>query len=766
VTDGRDTSWYERGRQRHHHLTADHGHQVLRDQSDEWEQTEGRGYPQQRPSGARGYPAPGPDGPPPNGYDQYPAYGPSNGYPGPGYDPNAYDADGYDSNGFDAYGYDRYGYNAEGFDANGQHVSAAQGYGQPPYPNSGYPDRGYADQGYAQPGYPDPAQDGRFGQTGSSYPGYYDERGYDPNYRDPNFTDPNFTDPGYGVPGYPEPGYGQPRYGQPGHDGQAYGDQAGDRGYRDQGHRDQGHRDQGYGDQGYGDQGYGDPRYGDPRYGDPRYGDPRYGDPRYGQPSYPAPAYPDNPYGPPGPPDDRYRTAGYPNPPDGGRYEPPQYFPEADGNDPTDGFGGHGFVPANEPEVTTDGRGMRGVDDSGRRGGRGGNNDFPPIPVGPEPKRRRGRTPLVLAIVVILLAVVGVGAYWGIGQIRHRFATPDYSGSGTGVAKIKVSNGDTASAIAQTLYTGHVVKSAKAFVKAADADPRSKDIQPGFYQLHQHMSAASALAALEARNTDGTPTNALVYKVTIPEGYISVDIYVLLSQKTGIPVAQFVAAAKNPTTLGVNKSWYTDKRDDHRSTVTANEPGFKYPAMIEGFLFPATYTFQPDETAQQMLADMVKKFNDVIAQIGFTDAARNVLRIPPIEALIAASVAQKEASTASDMTGVTKVLYNRVFKGLANGTLGVDSETNYFLRMTGHDSKTSNQLKNSELHSKSDPYNTHDVTGFPPGAISNPGEDALKAAISPNPSLAGYGYFQTIGTNPKVVFSKTYTEFCTLNHSC
>jgi peptidoglycan lytic transglycosylase G len=333
--------------------------------------------------------------------------------------------------------------------------------------------------------------------------------------------------------------------------------------------------------------------------------------------------------------------------------------------------------------------------------------------------------------------------------------------------KVKIAKGDSSTAIAQTLFTDGVVKSAKAFVKAATADPKSEGIEAGWYRMHKQMSAKSALDALVARDANGSPANLFVYKVTIPEGTISIDIYTLLSKQTGIPVSEFITAAKDPVGLGVSKSWYTAKRDDNRPTVTASEKGFKYPAMIEGFLFPATYNFQPDETAKDMLTDMVTKFNNVMTSLDFINGTKTKLGgIPPIEALIAASIAQKEATTPGDMAGVTKVLYNRVFKGLANGKLGVDSETNYFLRMTGHDSKTSDKLKASELSNPNDPYNTHTVAGFPPGAISNPGEAALKAAVNPDQTKTGYGYFQTVGTNPKVIFSKTYAEFCALNSSC
>ena len=166
--------------------------------------------------------------------------------------------------------------------------------------------------------------------------------------------------------------------------------------------------------------------------------------------------------------------------------------------------------------------------------GGSGDDDFPPIPVGTETKRRRGRTPIVLAIVIVLLAIVGGGGYWGIGKVRSYFGAPDYSGAGTSeIVKVKVADGDTSTAIAQTLLTDGVIKSAKAFVNAAKADPKAVTIEAGWYRLHKQMSAKSALEALEAKDADGNPANLFVYKVTIPEGTISIDIYTLLSKQTG-----------------------------------------------------------------------------------------------------------------------------------------------------------------------------------------------------------------------------------------
>ena len=762
MSDGRDTSWNDgRGRQRRHHPAVDHGHDVLRDQQGGWPDgaTDGAGgYPQQRP-GPAGYQQPQQQ------YDQRAGYG-DNGYPPPAYDANGYPVQAYDAQGYPVQTYDANGYPVQAYDANGYPIRVFDANG---FDANGYDVNGYDVNGFDQYGF-DAA-----GRDANGYPANYTgpDRPFDPE-RDQTQAGPT-VDPGYdrrgpGQPapgqagaGYPEQGYVDPRYADPRYAEGGYGDQP--------------HPGQSYPPQGYPEHGYAGPGPAGQGY-DPRYAEPGFPG-GYEQPGYPAgqpgDRYPDQDYGRPAYDGQGYGGPGHDGPGFGGGpdYGAPGGFIER-------GFGGDDY-PADP--ATTGGRGMRavgrpqGYPDAGDPRTTGGNrrvasgpgdDDFPPIPVGTQTKRRRGRTPIVLAIVIVLLAVVGGGAYWGIGKARSYFGAPDYSGNGTSeIVKVKVAHGDSLTTIGQTLLAQQVIKSAKAFVNAANADPKSKTIEAGWYRLHEHMSAKSALDALEAKDADGNPTNLFVYKVTIPEGTISVDIYTLLSKQTGIPVSEFVTAAKDPVALGVDKSWYTAKRDDHRATVTATEKGFKYPAMIEGFLFPATYSFQPDETAKDMLSDMVAKFTSVITALDFKNGTRTKLGgIPPIEALIAASIAQKEATTPADMAGVTKVLYNRVFKGLANGLLGVDSETNYFLRMTGHDSKTSDKLKASELTNPNDPYNTHTVTGFPPGAISNPGEAALKAAVNPDPTKANYGYFQTVGTNPKVIFSKTYSEFCSLNTSC
>jgi UPF0755 protein len=329
-------------------------------------------------------------------------------------------------------------------------------------------------------------------------------------------------------------------------------------------------------------------------------------------------------------------------------------------------------------------------------------------------KGRGKRSFSALILSVVLLVVLGAGVYWGVGKVQDFFATPDYTTTGTATVTIEVKDGDSATDIGNTLFKAGVVKSAKAFVSAADANPKSRDIQVGRYKMFAPMPAKDALAWLLSPEK-----SRVVNGVTIPEGMITTEIYKKLSAFSGLPVADFVTAAKNPTKLGVPASWF--KRDD----------GIKAAKSIEGFLFPDTYEFPPGATAEEMLKAMVARFFDVADDLG-VPAASAKLKLSPYEVLITASIAQVEAVFKEDMPKVSEVLYNRVYSGEFDcNCLQIDSAVNYWLKLRGKAPKASEHLTEAQLHDPKNPYNTHDVAGLPIGPISNPGRDALDGALHP-----------------------------------
>ena len=375
-----------------------------------------------------------------------------------------------------------------------------------------------------------------------------------------------------------------------------------------------------------------------------------------------------------------------------------------------------------------------------RRGGRGA-----PQARGGRPRRRRGRSLFALFITLVLLGALAAGGWYGVGKIRAYLTVPDYSGDGDTAVMVHIAPDDSGKDMADKLYQANVVKSQKAFVNAFNANPQSKTIEVGYYKLRQHMKASKALDALLARNPDHTLANRVSSGVTITEGEISTEVFAALAKATNLPVTDFQNAAKDPVALGVSPDWFT--RQDGKPVQNS----------IEGFLYPATYEFDPGVDATAILKKIIVNFNAEMTKLDFLNQVQATLHISPFEALIAASIAQVEGRFPDDMAGIARVLYNRAYGGkFPCACLQLDSTVNYWLRVSGQTPKSSKDLTVSDLHNPNDPYNTHDKPGLPIGPISNPGEDALKAAMSPPKS--GYLYFVAIDKEGHTAFATTEQE--------
>ncbi|GAB3603873.1 endolytic transglycosylase MltG [Kineococcus gypseus] len=317
------------------------------------------------------------------------------------------------------------------------------------------------------------------------------------------------------------------------------------------------------------------------------------------------------------------------------------------------------------------------------------------------PRRRRRRGLAVIALLVAL-GLVGGGAWtaWdALGPVVAGLTeSDDYEGTGTGEVAVKVENGDTGTAIARTLREAGVVKTTDAFLSAASAQPGMASIQPGTYRLREGMSAASAVALLL------DPASKITSRLTVPEGLRATQVVALVAEQTPIPAEQLEAALRDPAAIGLPAS-------------AGGDP--------EGYLFPATYEVDPDETAAELLGEMVARTQQALAELG----------VPPErerEVVVSASIAQKEARTPEDMAKVTRVLANRIADGML---LQLDSTVSYG---TGGTTVTTTAAERAT----DTPWNTYLHPGLPAGPISNPGEDALRAAVNPEPGP--WMYFVTV----------------------
>jgi UPF0755 protein len=157
---------------------------------------------------------------------------------------------------------------------------------------------------------------------------------------------------------------------------------------------------------------------------------------------------------------------------------------------------------------------------------------------------------------------------------------------------------------------------------------------------------------------------------------------------------------------------------------------------LEGKLFPDTYRFLPNATAQQIVNAMVQNFERRIQSAGIEVSDRD---------LIIASIIEREVRGLEDMKLVSDIIRKRLEIGMP---LQMDSTVNYITSR-----KTpSISLADRDIDS---PYNTYKYAGLPPGPIANPGLNALIATKNPTPNR--YFYFLT---NPqgKVFYAETFDQ--------
>jgi UPF0755 protein len=317
------------------------------------------------------------------------------------------------------------------------------------------------------------------------------------------------------------------------------------------------------------------------------------------------------------------------------------------------------------------------------------------IPVKPYDPRtgraRRRRSPVAIVLSLLVLAGLVVGIVLG-GQKLIALIDPtakDYTGQGTGEISVRVQDGDTLSDIGRTLVEADVIASVGPFVEAAEANAASVGIQPGVYSMRLQMSGQAALDQML------DPAARLLSRVTLPEGLTVERTLARIAEETGRPIEEYQAAAADTVSLGL--------------PAYAN-------GQLEGFLFPATYDVEPDTAPADVLRQMVARGTEVLSGLGIAEADR-------LAVVTKASLVQAEAGSVEDMGKVARVLENRISDGMA---LQLDTTVNY-ANGKGGITTTADDRANPSL------YNTYLHPGLPPGAINNPGEDALRAVLNPTP---------------------------------
>ncbi|WP_051271324.1 endolytic transglycosylase MltG [Shimazuella kribbensis] len=225
-------------------------------------------------------------------------------------------------------------------------------------------------------------------------------------------------------------------------------------------------------------------------------------------------------------------------------------------------------------------------------------------------------------------------------------------------------------------------------------------------------------------------------KVTIPEGKTVNEIADILAKK-GFSKTEFLQAVNRPN----NKDLWNFEQEIQKA------PTRKY--KLEGYLFPSTYQFQKGDTGEAIVNEMVDQFASRMKKLDARNKLSNT-KFNIDQWITIASLIEREGQVRSELPIISGVIHNRL---RINMILQVDASIIYAYSLNGVVKK---RLKSNDKKLNS-PYNTYQIKGLPPGPISNPGIEALEAALKP--SAHSYLFYVTKqdGTNTHF-FSKTYKE--------
>lgn len=214
-------------------------------------------------------------------------------------------------------------------------------------------------------------------------------------------------------------------------------------------------------------------------------------------------------------------------------------------------------------------------------------------------------------------------------------------------------------------------------------------------------------------------------KVTIPEGFEVIRIADAM-ETAGVCMAEdFLEAAS------------TDDYDFDFLKGIDNKSKREY--VLEGYLFPSTYTFNKGTPAKEVVEVMLSTFQQVISKYEVKDIDKTI---------ILASIIEREAVGDVDRGTVSSVFHNRLQGKGGLTKLQSCATVQYIL------GERKPVLSEADTRIDS-PYNTYIYEGLPVGPIANPGEEAIEAAI--NPEETDYLYFG-VNSSGKHTFSKTYEE--------
>ena len=325
------------------------------------------------------------------------------------------------------------------------------------------------------------------------------------------------------------------------------------------------------------------------------------------------------------------------------------------------------------------------------------------------PRKKKGRR-----IVAVLAGLICLGAAAvAYGYFGPNFLLPYKSGY------VHVRSDMTASEVGDILTDKGYIASPLWFRAVATVTGQAGDIHAGEYTLDSRMSLHALLDKLTSGKSEAD-------RLVVPEGYTVREIAKAVAANGRISEADFLEAASSSDQL-----------------LPYMKGNRKVTFPTEGFLFPDTYFIPYDATADDVIAMMIKNFDDHLTDAMRAGIAKQNLSIYQFVTL--ASLIEKEAKYEKDRPLIASVFENRL-----KIHMKLQSDASISYAMGTH--KAAYSINETQYDS---PYNTYRYEGMPPGPIGNPGMDCMEAILEAPPTKYLYFVADKDGHN---YFAATYEE--------
>jgi len=289
---------------------------------------------------------------------------------------------------------------------------------------------------------------------------------------------------------------------------------------------------------------------------------------------------------------------------------------------------------------------------------------------------------------------------------------------------ISIEVGDNALVVADKLIKAEIISGKYQFAFYLWKTGKLHSIIAGVYEFNGGMQIPEAASIV----TGGLVVPMRV-KATFPEGWTIKQMAEKLNN-IGLPGDEFAAIANKPE---------KQLKDKYSFLNEIPESG-----TLEGYLFPDTYYFAKDVSANEIINKMLDTFSLKVLPVIKADLDGQKKSL--FEIIIMASIVEGEVRIDADRKIVAGLFWNRIASGMP---LQSDATLEYALG--------TNKVQHSIAETKTDsPYNTYQNKGLVPGPVSNPGISSILAALEP--AQTDFVYFLSDPATGKTVFAKTFDQ--------